>query len=422
MGDDVHAASNNMHRAMMAICQYQLNGHELQASKQLIGQQAEFLRIAYTTKGVRGNLARTCGSFVGSDLQSPETVYTPEFVKGTATAACGLWRRGADEDFVNRLISVCSQHFARVKLDDGSTVGLTNLEWLYASERSGGIGVVRTGEVGLDALNVYRRHESVKIPDKLPGAKDHGIAALLAYAKQRLIKSELQTDVLDDIATDARRSTYAGALNPELQKQYNTSSKEWAAKYYNELNNTKCTIRAHYPELPEPAKLAIHNVVRDAKDADPKQITDFEAVDLEALAEAAISTSLGLLGTSRGLLSKVRDVHSGARIGVLQAMERLSPERSGFRKLVSICMSTYGERFATWLFSSSAHILADNGGMICPELNPIVHMAHQAAVPIIRDHIGEDALMADVTGFTTSINNELVFQYRRQGLFERYRM
>jgi hypothetical protein len=153
MGDDVRSRCRSFIKGIAYICAIKECGHELQSSKQLIGNfKSEFLRETYSTDGIQGNLNRSISSFVSSDLQAPEVTETVDFVKGTNEAIHTLIRRGFSKKNAEKLRTTILHHFCR---DRQTGLRLNDERWLYTNEKTGGFGCSRFG------VQPYMTHNTV---------------------------------------------------------------------------------------------------------------------------------------------------------------------------------------------------------------------------------------------------------------------
>jgi hypothetical protein len=408
--------------SLLAVWQLELNGHELQASKQLIGDKAEFLRITYDIDGVKGNLCRSIGSFVGPDMQSPNMVHGLEYVKGTGSAIAGLWRRGADKEVCKRLMLICGEYFAQIQGDDESKTVLRNLEWLFVSERSGGYGMPILGEVTQENIATVGDVPTLRSPSTRPGTKDYGVSALMGYAQKRFELSKLHTDELALVEEDAKRATYQGALDVQGHKDWVVQTKEWQRAHIDRCNASKPVVRKEFPAVPREILSKVDAIVSDFALAESKDVRSMNAIDLEELADAAISTSLGLLGTSRGILTQLRDAGTGEKLGALTAMERLSPDRAAYKQVLSLAINSIDEEYATWLLRGNSHILNDNGGLVASEVQPLLYAVHYQVFPDLVQHLGKTRVFIDdAVGYVTVINTQIIRSYINHGLWDRYR-
>lgn len=421
MGDDVHAVTATIEEALQAICMFEESGHELQASKQLIGRKAEFLRVTYRSTGVRGNLMRTVGSFVGSDMQSPPVVNGPEYVKGTGAAIGGMWRRGFDQKRAQILIDICGKYFASVRHPDGSERKLNNTKWLYVTEESGGWGLPILGELGPSNTGSKPPFERPKAPRTRTGAKDHGVNALVEHARRIFNHANIRQDELELLKDDAKRATYDGALDTKGLMDYQDLQRKHQDELIQFHNSTEPQLRFDWPSLNRNETSVIKSVIRKFTTDTSDEILEYDAIDIEQLIESAVASSLGVLGTSRQLLTQLHDTN-GTKLTIYEAMDRLNPSKPGYRKLFSAAKDKFGVRLTTWLASSSAHILNDNGQIVAPDLLPLVHQVHTAVIPVLRQRLGDETLMNDVNGWLRQVNLTIIHYYKTYGLNDRYKM
>jgi hypothetical protein len=342
-GDDGDFAVYMMVVALLYVRQMALTGMQMQPSKQLFGTTNEFLRILGTGDNLHGNLNRSIGSFISSDLQDPIVDAGPEYTSGTMDSISILLRRGADLETINRIQTPILLTYARIHtaLPDGSDrfVQLTNPAALYMPHSAGGFGCYRYLQFGHVKPPSSKPWPVTRAPWTLEGAPHYGVNAAMLRVYGRFNQAGITCDSYSRLHRDLISAATYGVDKREHTASDNIARNAIADHivWLNKLSHSPKDNTVYYglDEERQDIRIASALLWRKLLDEDYRLIREYNVLDFEDALATAAGRALGLASISPSLLKDLRDSKTLERISVREILARTESKGIPFGELNS---------------------------------------------------------------------------------------
>jgi hypothetical protein len=333
-GDDGDMASTSMCAGLLLLRHYSLTKLEAQASKQLFSYDAaEFLRIWYSRHGTQGSLARSCGSFIGGDLQDPVIDKLPDYTKGTSSAVDILIRRGFNRVVAEEIRDTVCLYYAQVSFTtpDGTTLTsrLHDHEKLYIPYEQGGYGLSRHGCEPHNRASTSRTWDS-STPDwdldrSVP---HHGTQAMLGSIQARFKARGIRLK-----STTRLHRTILNLSNQGVDTQLNhVDHNVWRQGLYlhlewlNRINYSSDPNANRTSTITAPQEKQTRLLLDQVLNATPESLDDWRTPHIHEAHQKLVSSILGLAGIAPGVIDELYDDNTGARLTLADLAERFSIE------------------------------------------------------------------------------------------------
>jgi hypothetical protein len=331
-GDDGDMASDSMCAGLLLLRHYTLTKLEAQASKQLFSyDSAEFLRIWYTRHGTQGSLARSCGSFIGGDLQDPVIDKLPDYAKGTSSAVDILIRRGFDRIIAEEIRDIVCLYYAQISFTtpDGTTLTakLNDVQKLYIPYDQGGYGLARHGHEPHNRASTSRTWDSSTPDWELDrSVPHHGTQAMMDSIQKRFhargvrlgSTARLHREILN--LSNQGVDTQLNHVNHNIWRKGLYLHLEWL----NKINYSLDPAANHTAIITETQERQTRLLLDQVMAAEPESLQDWSTPHIQEAYQKITSAVLGLAGISPGIIDDLYDLNTGTRLTLADLVERFT--------------------------------------------------------------------------------------------------
>jgi hypothetical protein len=407
-GDDFFGAMHHEYDSLAAMAMMAWSQHELNATKQLAGgQMGEFLRHEYFSDGgIQGSQNRAYGSYVGSDLQSPELYASTEQVQGTNEAINMIIRRGGDRRKCEAYRYLHVGYWGTIK---AAGLSCSPSELLLRTDAmSGGLGCPRYGE--LSELH----HGSIGV---MPTTRDYsgvvepsGIDFLMQRFHRKLHMYGLHTGATDELKTTLLDAVYGADYPSDIKRKSDEalrlSQLNWMLQANKKVQMAKLVT---LPEVPESVNANIERELAVAMDAN-KAPESFMAYNLNQMADTVRAVALGELAVLDSALGRISAV--AGRIAGYDAVVIMACGQAD--SLIKVLHDHLPPRTVRRLVEHRTHIPTSTGGVVAPQLRALqFRLLNSALLYLRRNHVmlwhDEDYLQR----YSRAVNLRIANIYRR---------
>nr|QDW81318.1 RNA-dependent RNA polymerase [Rhizoctonia solani dsRNA virus 6] len=412
-GDDVDLLVRDRVSALCAIVHWVRSGHEMNELKQLLGRySSEFLRVTYDEQGSHGNIARSVGSFLSSDLQSAAVEYGPTGVTGTASAFEVLFRRGYDHSMLNLIRPSTLEHFSAIRYYDNSSGDLKydklSYDLMCISGHNGGLGISDYGKLPAE----YHHHVRADWKNIAPTKRElkfeaHSLASIKRVAAKTLHSLRLDPAVAELVLNAAEQAVHEPYSAGDDILQSSVDKTAAAREYYSHLKQ----FRVHKPKPNVYLSPEIRDVICNTMDYylgnNPHAWDTLHVADAEDIASTIIGLALGDMNISTDILTRLR-TRDGITLSARQALNTLA--KPGTFKLMAALSNLYHEQLADLYLYGRNRSVMNVGGILPADLNCVLKAVHnQVFGHIAGNHpLPEDY---DIREMLLAINREFIRHY-----------
>nr|WLK77433.1 RNA-dependent RNA polymerase [Suillus luteus megabirnavirus 1] len=409
-GDDFFGTYNDPLDAMRFVLSMPLAQHDVNPTKQLVdGDIGEFLRNEYMRDGVvHGSFQRSVGSFVGSDLQSPELFSSITQAQGSNEAINLQIRRGADIAVIEEYRYTIVQYWATVYSPESKTSATPSVELCQLDPTCGGLGCPRYGQqstIATASINTMPVQRRVPLDVIMP----RNAAVLLQRFKQRLWSYNITSTNLEGLRDDVMIATYGSDFPAEIKQRLDRELRETQVQWILEANRRVSTMRrAILPSVPwwvdDYIQSAIARVLNNEE-------LDGNSADLNSMAMVVRSMALAEFSPLDSALAHLQT--TAAQITGLPAIVKLS--RGRVNPILARMRVYLSDPMVEALVEHRWNLPTSTGGVIPSELRAITYNVLNYAlyqVRYINQNFESDARW--LTMYATSVCQRLSNSWRQK--------
>ncbi|AKJ87315.1 RNA-dependent RNA polymerase [Sclerotinia sclerotiorum megabirnavirus 1] len=403
-GDDFFGTYNDPLDAMRFVLSMPLAQHDVNPTRQLVdGDVGEFLRNEYMRDGiVHGSFQRSIGSFVGSDLQSPELFSSITQAQGSNV------RRGADLSVIEEYRYTIVQYWATVYSPESKTSATPSVDLCQLDPTCGGLGCPRYGQqstIATGSINTMPVQRRVPLDVIMP----RNAAVLLQRFKQRLWSYNITSTNLEGLRDDVMIATYGSDFPAEIKKRLDRELRETQVQWILEANKRVAVMRkAVLPAVPwwvdDYIQTTIQRVLANEE-------LDGNSADLNSMAMVVRSMALAEFSPLDSALSHLQT--TAAQITGLPAIVKLS--RGRVNPILSRMRVYLSDPMVEALVEHRWNLPTSTGGVIPSELRAVIYNVLNYAlyqVRYINQSFESDARW--LTMYATSVCQRLSNSWRQK--------